>query len=327
MKILVTGASGFVGSALCDELTQQGHDVFALMRATSSTAHLKQARFTSVLGDLRNQKSLQEAVKDAEVIIHGAGLVTARSRDEFFEHNALGTQRLVEAARDYAPGLKRFVYISSLAAAGPSDATRARDEADQNAPVSFYGQSKLAGEDFVRASGVPSVIIRPPAVYGPRDKGVFEFFKMTNMGIQLAIGGAAIKPYSFVHVDDLVQGILAAAFCDKTFAPGEVFYICGDDTATWESAMQAIAAVLGKSPLQIPAPLALVTAIGALYSGLTKISGKTFPMNLDKVKELKAPAWTCQNAKAKRMLGFKPFWDLNRGLEHTARWYKDQGWL
>lgn len=327
MKVLLTGASGFVGSALCDELTLQGHEVFALMRGTSSLAHLRQARFTSVLGDLRNQESLQAAVANAEVIIHGAGLVTARSRDEFFEHNAHGTRRLVEAARDHAPGLKRFVYISSLAAAGPSEAGRARREEDVCAPVSFYGESKLAGEEFVVASGVPSVIIRPPAVYGPRDRGVFEFFKMTNMGIQLAIGGAALKPYSFVHVGDLVQGILAAAFAEQSFKSGEVFYICGDETATWQAAMKAIAEVLDKKPMQIPAPLALVSAIGAFYSGLTKISGKTFPMNLDKVKELRAPGWTCENNKAKRVLGFKPFWDLPRGLEHTARWYKDQGWL
>lgn len=327
MKLLLTGASGFVGSALCDELTRQGHDVFALMRKSSSAANLRLAKFTPVLGDLRDPASLREAVAQAEVILHVAGVVMARSKEEFFLHNVEGTRNLVQAATEYAPKLQRFIFISSLAAAGPSTVQRPRREEDMSLPISFYGQSKLAAEEVVRNSSLPSVIFRPPAVYGPRDRSVFTFFQLAKAGIRLGLGGAEERRYSFIHVDDLVQGILLATSLEKKIPKGEIFYLSGDGEASWDQAMEAIATALGKKGIRLPLPLPVLTGVGGFYSALSRLTGKVFPLSLDKVKELKAVAWTCDNAKAKKILGFTPYWDLTRGLEQTARWYCDHSWL
>ena len=210
MRVLVTGASGFVGSTLCDELTKQGHEVAVLMRKTSSKAHLSHAKVIPVFGDLRDAASLADAVAGAEIIFHVAGVVSAKNREEFFDSNATGTKNLGLAARG-STSFRRFVYVSSLAAGGPGEN---RVESDEPTPISYYGESKLAGEQILRELKIPSVVIRPPAVYGPRDKGVLTFFQLVNRGILPVLGLDKKNPrrYSFVHVDDLVQGILAAAF-------------------------------------------------------------------------------------------------------------------
>ncbi len=331
MKVFITGASGFVGSTLCDELTKQGHEVFALMRKSSKRGHLTNAKYTPVAGDLRDRASLVEAVNDAEVILHVAGVIAARSREEFFASNVDGTRNVAEAAIAGTKNLKRFVYVSSLAAAGPAERGGIRQESEGEHPVSWYGESKLGGELALRELGakLPSVVVRPPAVYGPRDSGIFTFFETVNRGILPALGMENPDPrrYSFVHVEDLVQGILAAAFLPKQFSPAEVFYICGDEVSSWEDAMRGIAKALEKKTIRVPLPLAVMKGAAALCSAYTKVTGNLLPLSLDKIKELEAYAWTCSSQKAKKELGFTPYWGLEKGFRQTALWYRENGWL
>lgn len=329
MKILLTGGSGFVGSTLCDELTRRGLDVSLLMRGTSKIEHLGAAKYTAVKGDLRDPDSLAEAVREAEVIFHVAGVVSAPDREYFIANNVNGTRHLVEAAQRHARKLRRFVYVSSLAAGGPAGVGSCRIETDTPAPISDYGASKLGGEEALRASGLPSIIVRPPAVYGPRDRGIFTFFELVSKGIRPALGINRVCPrrYSFVHVEDLVQGIVLAGLSTRTFSPAEIFYVCGDGEYSWDQTMDYIAKAFGGRSLRLPLPIPLLAAVAAGGTAWNKTTGRLAALNLDKLKELTALAWTCSNAKAKRELGFQPKWELERGLKQTADWYLERGWL
>ncbi len=331
MKALVTGASGFVGSTLCAELLRRGVETQALMRKTSSLSNLGSAKVLPVEGDLRNPEALENAVKDADLIFHVAGVVAALSREDFFAANSEGTRNLLLAVKKSGRKLHRFVYVSSLAAAGPSTAERPGIEGDECRPVSDYGASKLGGEREVLAfkDEFPVCIVRPPAVYGPRDKGVMTFFQAVNKGILPVLGMKNPDPrrYSFVHVDDLVQAIVLAGLKPE-MKSGEIFYASGDGFYSWEEAMRLIAKGLGKpSNFTVRRPIPVMKLAAAACTGVSKVSGKVLPFSLDKIKEIEAAAWSCSNEKAKKELGFKPYWSLEKGFEQTAAWYKENGWL
>jgi dihydroflavonol-4-reductase len=329
MKVLVTGASGFVGSTLCEELNRRGLDPHCLMRKTSSLANLSQSKFRAVDGDLRSPEALEKAVADAEVIFHVAGVVAARSREDFFAANSTGTRNLLAAVAKHGRA-RRFVYVSSLAAAGPSRPDRPNEEGDECRPVSDYGASKLAGEKEVLAmrGKLPVSIVRPPAVYGPRDRGVFTFFQAVRRGVLPLLGVKRPCPrrYSFVHVDDLVQG-LALAGLQESPESGEIYYVTGDGEFSWEEAMRLMAAGMQKQAIPLPLPLTVMKGAAAACSAYTKAFGKVLPFSLDKIKEIEAPAWTCSGRKAKEKLGFAPYWELQKGFAQTAKWYKENGWL
>ena len=178
MKILVTGASGFIGSALVQALVHAGHDVSALLRRKSSVENLKGVAFTRITGDLSDQESLVRACEGVDAVFHLAGMTAAKNRAEFFTFNAEGTRNLAHAAVQ-SKTLRRFIAVSSLAASGPSQGLCPKTEGDPDHPVSHYGESKLRGELYLEElkGQLPYIIIRPPMVYGPRDKNVFLIFK------------------------------------------------------------------------------------------------------------------------------------------------------
>lgn len=330
-KILLTGASGFVGSTLCEELNRRGGlDVRCLMRKTSSSANLSAAKFTTVQGDLSSVEGLKEAVEGVDIVFHVAGAVAARNWDGFYEANVMGTRNLLDAVARYGKGVKRFVFVSSLAAAGPSRPDRARRESDESAPVSDYGRSKFEAEKEVlsRKDDFPVTIVRPPAVYGPRDRGVFTFFQAIRSGVLPLLGMDRTDPrrYSFVHVDDLVQGLCLAGLRESS-ATGEVYYVSGDGEYSWPQAMKLMAEGMQKKTIPLRLPLTVMKGAAAACSAYTVAFGKVLPFSLDKIREIEAPAWTCANEKAKKELGFEPYWDLAKGFAQTAKWYKENRWL
>jgi dihydroflavonol-4-reductase len=329
MKALVTGSSGFVGSTLVEALNLKGIEVRCLLRKSSSRLNLAKAKFETIEGDLSNLSALDSAVKDVDWIFHVAGVVAAKNREDFFRSNVVGTKNLVEAASRNAKNLKKFVLVSSLAAAGPSNPSRPAEEEDVCHPVSWYGESKRAAEvEALKFAGsLPLVIVRPPAVYGPRDKGVFTFFQVVNAGIlpQLGLQNPDPRRYSFVHVEDLVSGILLAA--EKNTQNGSIYYIAGDEKISWVEAMQALAKGLEKKTFRVPLPIPVMKGAAAICTGVAKISGNALPFSLDKMKEIEALAWTCSNQKAKKDLGFEPSWSLENGFRITGEWYRQNGWL
>ena len=327
MKIFLSGGSGFVGSTLAKALAREGHKLRLLMRKTSSAKNLAGVDYEVAAGDLHNIESLREAVKNVDVIYHVAGQIAACKSEDFFRHNVEGTENLIRVAQS-VPHLHRFVYLSSLAAAGPAAEGRAHCEEISPKPVSAYGQSKLAGEEMLRNSGLPSVIVRPPIVYGPYDRGMLSFFKIVNLGIHPALGlGKVDRRYSFIHVDDLVEILVRLGISQRQMSPAELFYAAGEGEYTWDETMRFIAAGLNKKTWKLPIPIAVLKLVGKLNSAFGRIAGVNPPLNHDKIKEIEACYWTCSNRKIKEILDFKPRWDLPQGLSETAKWYATHSWL
>ena len=329
MKALVTGATGFVGSTLCEELKRRGIEVRITIRKSSSRENLGDARYEEVEGDLRNPEKLKNAVEGVDLIFHVAGVVAAKNWDGFYSSNVQATQNLLAAVEKFNSGLKRFVFVSSLAAAGPSTAERQNLESDACKPVSDYGASKLAAEEAVLAAKekFPVSVVRPPAVYGPRDKGIYTFFQFIHRGLLPILGLEKPDPrrYSFVHVEDLAQGIALAGLHGK--GTGDVFYVSSDEDHSWEAAMRVMQKGLGNKALPLRLPIPLLKVAAAVCTLITKLTGNVLPFSLDKIKEIEAPAWTCSTEKAKRELGYVPYWNLAKGSAQTAAWYKENGWL
>lgn len=328
MKVLVTGGTGFVGSHLCKRLSDAGHDVRVLLRQTSSRKNLEslQVKYQAVLGDLRTKENLQEAVSGVDVIFHVAACLSAVDLDVLMQSNVTGTRHLAQAAIEYNPGLKRFVYVSSLAAVGPAKTEEPQTEAATPAPISWYGKSKRYSEVELEKlkDKLPFIIVRPPAVYGPRDQGMREFFKVVNQGIDLRIGWFQRKPrlLSFVHVDDLVEGLFQLGMSRKNIASGEAFFICEDRTYTWEEAFALIAQGLQKRALTVYVPQLLLLVLAVVQTLLGRLLKREFPLTIDKYKELTARHWICSPAKAKELIGFEAKFSLQQGFRQTAEWYQ-----
>lgn len=333
MKILVTGASGFIGSHLVEKLSQAGHEVFALLRRSSKVEHLSQVPYTRVEGDLQDPESLAKAVRGMDVIFHLAGATASKDRAGYFRNNAKGTMHLAQAAAKESRGLKRFIYVSSLAAAGPARSLRPRTESENEEPVSAYGESKLQGEKELLAfkADYPVTIIRPPVVYGPRDTGVFLIIQSVARRIAPVMKGAAEdgqKHYSIVHVHDLVQGLISCISPEGlALKSGEVFYFSNSLSVTMDEILSAASAHLQRKPLRIPIPRSLLKAVAASMTGFSKLTGIAFPLNNDKVNEILPDYWLCSNSKAEKSLGFKPQHDLFSGMGDTVRWYREEKWL
>ncbi|MCM2276461.1 MAG: NAD-dependent epimerase/dehydratase family protein [Oligoflexia bacterium] len=333
-RALVTGASGFIGSTLIEQLNEKGFEVHALLRRSSSLANLKEASFKRVEGDLSDLDSLKKAVREVDYVFHLAGATAAPDRAAYFRHNAEGTGLLARAVAEERPGLTRFVYVSSLAAAGPAAGLSPREESEAERPVSSYGESKLQGEKEVLRyrDAYPISIVRPPIVYGPRDKGVFVIIQTVArrvMPILLGSGPDGKKHYSVVHSSDLCRGIVAAGLASRErVASGEVFYICSDEIHSYGEFLGTMATALGRLPfLKIPVPKPVVSfaGYGAHFAG--KLTGRSYPLNLDKLNEILPDYWICTNRKAKEKLGFTPEFDLAKGMAHAVEWYRKNGWL
>ena len=333
MKALVTGATGFIGSTLVEELDTLGFEVFALMRRASSSANLEGLKYQIIEGDLSNQDSLNKAVQGMDYVFHLAGATTAPNRLGYFEANSEGTRRLAKAVADFQPQLARFVYVSSLAAAGPAQSLTPRTEIEASTPVSAYGESKLQGERELDPyiSKYPISIVRPPMVYGPKDKGVFVMIQSVSHNLMPILKGSTVgghKYYSAIYAKDLCRGVVQAAVVSKEKSPsGDVFYLSGDGVHTYLEIMTTIAEKLNCDPLRINVPKFFVRLAAASLSGVGLLTRKTFPLNLDKVNEILPDYWICSNQKAKRVLGFSPEFDLSTGMAHAIEWYKRQKWI
>ncbi|MEK6705741.1 MAG: NAD-dependent epimerase/dehydratase family protein [Bdellovibrionota bacterium] len=331
MKALVTGASGFIGSTLVETLVQKDFDVRVLMRRSSSAANLEGMKYTRIDGDLSDFESLKRAVQGTNYVFHLAGLTAARDEEVFFKANAAGTELLARAVSETSGLPSRFVYISSLAAAGPSSSTEPRTEDQVEKPVSAYGRSKLQGERelFKYKDKFPITIVRPPMVYGPKDKGVFVVIRTVNRGLMPILKGSSSpdghKYYSAVHVDDLCNGIMLAATSNDSL--GEIFYISGDGIYSYQELLNTMARCLKKRGLRFSVPGGVIKAVAAGFSVIGAVTGGSFPINLDKVNELIPDFWTCSNNKAKELLHFSPKFDLEIGMSQTIEWYKQKKWI
>ncbi len=328
MRVLVTGATGFVGSHLARGLLERGDEVVCLVRDVERARRLLgETPLELVRGNLNDRETLRSACQDADVVFHSAGLTTARNRDGFFSVNADATQRLVEAVADTATGLSRFVYISSQAAAGPSTKGRPRTESDVPIPVSNYGASKLAGEERVRESGLPWTIVRPCAVYGPGDRAFLTVFKLVKLGVMPVLGSAE-QELSMVHIADLVQSLLSVV---TSTTESQTYFVSHPEVVTASTLCRHISSALSpgtpKNALVFGLPAWATKGILAVTHTAAGLVGRSTFLSPDKGNEYLAEAWVCSPNKLLDATGWRAERTAEEGVRDTARWYSENGWL
>ncbi len=324
-SILITGANGFVGSRLCRRFASAGFRVIAGVRKTSDLSLLEGVEVEYRYGDVTQAESLPDMVRGVNYIIHNAGVVKVKRKEMFFEVNEKGTLNLFEAIASHNPTVKRAVYISSQAAAGPSIDGEPVSEDDPPHPITTYGRSKLAGERAALrfADSFPVVSIRPPAIYGPGDTEMFSFFQIAYRRIR-PIFGDPDRTFQPVYVDDLCEGVLKAV-TTETFS-GSIYFIADQYSYTMRRAMQILQEACGRKgfPLFIPVPV--FRSIAALSEFAFKVAGKPPMLTREKVGELLA-SWHVSTDKAKRDLGFESTVAFPEGARRTFDWYIEKGWL
>jgi len=321
MKTLVTGATGFIGSHLVEELLRQGHSVTCLIRKSSNLQWIDGLNVRFAHGDCTIKESLLNAVGDFDYIFHLAGLTKAAKEQDFFSANTFGTENIVNAVIEKNPRLKRFVYLSSLAAAGPSRSGSPVNEACEPNPVSAYGKSKLGGEQVVirHKNIIPITIIRPPAVYGPRDKDIYIFFKLAKKGLSFYWGECC---YSLLYVDDLIKGTILSA--EKEAGEGKIFYLSDGIIYSNDEITEKIASAVGTKPVRLKIPKTILPLIAGIGQ---KLSNRSNIISKDKVRELQHSYWTCDSSRSREELGFIPNTLLKEGIKWTADWYRIHQWL
>ncbi|MEO6417829.1 MAG: NAD(P)-dependent oxidoreductase [Polyangiaceae bacterium] len=328
MKVLVTGGSGFLGSYIAEQLSREGHTVRALVRKSSNRKFLEKLdRLEFAEGAVEDADKVEEAMKGVDAVIHSAGLVKARSPEEFRATNVQGTVNLLDAAKKHAPKMKRFVFISSLAAIGPSfDGKPVSGLQDPN-PVTHYGRSKGEAERLVRAEKdrLPVTIIRPPLVYGPRDNETFAFFQSVSRGV-LPILGDGLNTLSVIYASDAASACVRAI--DADVPSGNAYFVDDGVAHVWREALADVELALGrKARLRIGLPLGVVAA-AALGSELYgRLRNKAVMLTRDKVNELKQPHWVCSSDDTRKDLGWKSEVGWREGTSLAAKWYQENGWL
>jgi nucleoside-diphosphate-sugar epimerase len=319
----VTGGTGFVGSHLIEALREAGDTVTVLARTPARAAGLGWLGVRIVEGDLGDRDRLRQAVADQDVIYHSAGLVAALDEAAFLAVNRDGTVRLLEAAARM--GRPRFVFVSSLAAAGPTPRGHRRRGDEAPAPISGYGRSKLAGEQAVRAGPLPWTIVRPPGVYGPRDREFLRLFRATRYGVLPVFDPG--QELSLVHVRDLARALVLLG--RTAGAEGGIFYPCHPDIVTSAELARTIGRSMGRAVRVMPLPPWMARTALAVTALAARLTGGTTLLTPDKGNELFAPAWTCDPGGLERVTEgrWTAEYDLERGVRQTAAWYREAGWL
>ncbi|MBN1782065.1 NAD-dependent epimerase/dehydratase family protein [bacterium] len=323
---LITGSNGFIGSHLAGYLLEQGFHVRCMVRKTSDLRWLDQLDVELVFADLSDMHSMEKLPPGLDFVFHCGGSVKALNREGFFKCNAQGTSNLIRAVSLSSPGLKRFVYVSSQAAGGPSLGLTPRKESDPPMPVTWYGESKLEGEKSVLeyAGRIPVTIIRPPSVYGPRDTDFFEIFRAVQKGIKPVLGWRT-RCVSFIYIQDLVKGIVQSACADQ--AAGQTFYVVSDPVISWKEMVNEVAAAMQKRAVMVHVPVALFSLVALFYDLRSGITKRPSIISIQKMNEFRQRFWICSDAKARAVFGYTPEVSLKRGVRETLNWYLENQWL
>ncbi len=322
MKALVTGATGFVGGHLTEALLRRGDQVTALARSPLKAVALSSQGVRVVPGDLHDRSALEGAAQGQDVVYHVAGLVAARNESEFLRANRDGTQNILTAAT--SAGSPRFVLVSSLAAAGPSSRGAPLRGSEAPHPVTAYGRSKLAAEQAVKAGSLKWTIVRPPIVYGPRDREILKVFRLARLRIAPVFGDGT-QELSAVHAADLAEALVAVANSSGTV--GGTYTACHPEVFTSAEFGRAVGIAMGLPVATVRIPYQIGRAVLSITGMAAQLARRTTILTADKANEFFQPAWTGDPAPLTRDSGWRAAHDLERGLADTYRWYRQAGWL
>ena len=330
-KILITGASGFIGSFIVEEALRRGFETWAAVRRSSSREYLRDERIKFIELNLSSKEELVEQLrgKDFDYVVHAAGVTKCLHKEDFRRINTEGTKNLADALLELQMPLKRFVFVSSLSIFGaireqqPYEEIR---ESDTPQPNTEYGRSKLAAEQYLEQLGnrLPYTILRPTGVYGPREKDYFVMAKSIKQHSDFAVGYRR-QDITFVYVSDVVQAIFLALDAPQV---GRKYFLSDGEVYQSTTFSNLIHEELGRPWwIRITAPewvLRIITFFGEYTSRLT---GKVSVLNKDKYNILRQRNWRCDIQPAIDELGYQPTVKLAEGVKRTIKWYKDNGWL
>lgn len=328
MKVLVTGATGFIGSHVADKLLAKGYSVRCIARKTSNLRWLEGKNFEIIEASLDDPESLQRAVEGVDYVYHVAGLTFARNYEEFLKGNRDATANLLSVVEKYAPNIKRFLFVSSQTVTGPAKSLS--EPVDENTPcnpITSYGKSKKAAEDVVLSykGKIPYTIVRAPAVYGPRDTAIYDIFRTVKIGLGTMVGFND-KYISLIHSEDLSRGIIEAAESEKTI--DEIYFVSSEEFYTWKQLINLIAEKMGKKfVIKLRLPHWVVLAAAATSEFLGKFSDKPPIFNYEKGIDFIQDYWICSTEKAKRDFGYRQLVSIEEGMQNTIEWYKQNKWL
>lgn len=339
-RVLVTGATGFIGSKLVERLVGRGDEVTCLVRSSSRREALEPLGVRFAVGDMRDPSAVRYAVQGNEIVYHLAGLVTAFRPRDLMQVNADAFRNMASACADCTTP-PTLVSVSSLAAAGPSRLGRPLTESDPAAPVSHYGRAKRAAEQIAEqyADRVPITIVRPPIVFGEGDINMRNVFRsIFRWGVHVALG-VARSQYSLIHVDDLVDALVLSAENgarleprpDPTGAGGPrgYYFVAMDEQPTFAELGLLIGQSLGRRSVRVlrsSGPVFLWSA-AAIAETISRVRGEPYIFNFDKAREALAGHWTCSSQTIRRDLGYATPAPMFVRLRQTADWYRQKNWL
>ena len=348
MKILVTGASGFIGSFIVSEGLQRGHEVWAGVRASSSRQYLQEpgTRFAELDLGSPQRLSQQLSVLKQEMggqgwdyVIHAAGATKSLKREGFFRTNLEGTKNLVNGLRQAGMIPRRFVFISSLSIFGAikeekigTDGSPQKyasiTDTDIPRPNTAYGESKLAAELWLQQQqDIPWVVLRPTGVYGPRERDYFLMAKSIKQHVDFAVGYQP-QEITFVYVRDVVQAVFLACERPAEDVLRKAFFLSDGNTYNSRAFSDLLQREMGtRLVLHIKAPLWFLHAVCAVNGTVCRWMGQLTTLNMDKYHILSQRNWNCDITPARRWLAYEPQWPLQRGVAETVAWYKQAGWL
>jgi len=319
MKILITGANGFIGSHIVEKFIQKGHQVRCLVH--KNVTWLKNKPVELFYGNITQPDTLVQAIEGVDFVFHCAAVLRVLKPEEYYKINHIGTKNLVEAVYKYNPDIRRFVYISSQAAMGPI-----KGENEKECPVSDYGRSKLLGEKEVLSfkDKLAVTILRPAAVYGPRDTDLLPFFKFAEKGIFPILSGKKNSFIQMVFVKDVVE--ICDMLTQKEKFQKDIYFLAENRAYTWQEIGKTIERISQKNIKIFVVPAWTVKTIALASELFMRLKNKPSKLNRDKVKEFTQECWVSDPSNTEKDFGFK-FTDLETGIKITYNWYKENTWL
>lgn len=330
MKILITGASGFIGSYIVEEARRRGMDTWAAMRATSSKQYLKDPDIHFIELNLSKRQQLEEQLRghQFDYVVHAAGVTKCLNPQDFYRINTEGTKNLVQALIALQMPLKRFVFVSSLSVFGAireEQPYREILETDTPQPNTEYGKSKLEAERFLDSlSQFPYVILRPTGVYGPRERDYFLMFKSIQQHSDFAVGFKQ-QDITFVYVSDVVDAVFLA--CEKG-QTGRKYFLSDGQVYQSSTFSDLIRREMGNPWwIRVTAPIWVLRVVTWFGDKIGHLTGKISALNNDKYHILKQRNWRCDIEPARRELGYEPKVQLEEGVRRSTKWYQENGWI